>query len=350
MADYRFYFHPVRYTSLGLSLCEAMTVGVPVVGLATTELPTVIDDGVNGVIDTDPDRLVDAMRALLDDPALARRLGARPGGRPPGSGSASSASCGLGPPAAEPQTRTNASRRPGGRVSAGDDAAHRRGARDRDRGDPPAWIGRGRPAGRRRRTGHGAGPGAVPRGPAHRGHRPGRRPGGRGGRPPGGQGRWGLVGRRHVRRRGRARPPRGRRPRGVGAGRGRRPARHRGRRAPPSRGCGRAGDGSSPLPPRSATGRWPTPPPTAPPSSGSWASPGRCPPSCGARWRSPCSRRAAWTPPSSTSGTIATSRRRSSGCATPAHMAGAVAFALAQPPGCEVRELVVTPPQESTWN
>jgi hypothetical protein len=75
MADYRFYFHPVRYTSLGLSLCEAMAVGVPVVGLATTELPTVVDDGVNGVIDTDPDRLVDAMRALLDDPALARRLG-----------------------------------------------------------------------------------------------------------------------------------------------------------------------------------------------------------------------------------------------------------------------------------
>jgi NAD(P)-dependent dehydrogenase (short-subunit alcohol dehydrogenase family) len=34
----------------------------------------------------------------------------------------------------------------------------------------------------------------------------------------------------------------------------------------------------------------------------------------------------------------------------PGHMAAAVAFALAQPPGCEVRELVVTPPQESTWN
>ena len=27
MAAYRFYFHPVRYTSLGLSLCEAMTWG-----------------------------------------------------------------------------------------------------------------------------------------------------------------------------------------------------------------------------------------------------------------------------------------------------------------------------------
>jgi hypothetical protein len=75
MAAYRFYFHPVRYTSLGLSLCEAMTVGLPVVGLATTELPTVVDDGVNGFAATDPQRLVDAMRALLADPGLARRVG-----------------------------------------------------------------------------------------------------------------------------------------------------------------------------------------------------------------------------------------------------------------------------------
>jgi hypothetical protein len=76
MADYRFYFHPVRYTSLGLSLCEAMTVGLPVVGLATTELPTIIADGVNGFADTDPGRLVEAMRALLADPGLARAVGA----------------------------------------------------------------------------------------------------------------------------------------------------------------------------------------------------------------------------------------------------------------------------------
>jgi hypothetical protein len=76
MADYRFYFHPVRYTSLGLSLCEAMTVGLPVVGLATTELPTVVANGVNGFVDTDPARLVEAMRALLADPALAREVGA----------------------------------------------------------------------------------------------------------------------------------------------------------------------------------------------------------------------------------------------------------------------------------
>jgi NAD(P)-dependent dehydrogenase (short-subunit alcohol dehydrogenase family) len=33
----------------------------------------------------------------------------------------------------------------------------------------------------------------------------------------------------------------------------------------------------------------------------------------------------------------------------PDHVAEAVAFALTRPPGCEVRELVVTPPQEPTW-
>jgi NAD(P)-dependent dehydrogenase (short-subunit alcohol dehydrogenase family) len=33
----------------------------------------------------------------------------------------------------------------------------------------------------------------------------------------------------------------------------------------------------------------------------------------------------------------------------PALVAGAVAFALTSPPGCEVRELVVTPPNEPSW-
>jgi hypothetical protein len=52
-----------------------MTVGLPVVGLATTELPTIIEHGVNGFADTDPGRLVEAMRALLADPGLARAIG-----------------------------------------------------------------------------------------------------------------------------------------------------------------------------------------------------------------------------------------------------------------------------------
>jgi hypothetical protein len=76
MAGYRFYFHPVRYTSLGLSLCEAMAVGVPVVGLATTELATVVDNGVSGFVATDPAQLVSAMHELLADPGLARSIGA----------------------------------------------------------------------------------------------------------------------------------------------------------------------------------------------------------------------------------------------------------------------------------
>jgi hypothetical protein len=72
---YRFFFHPARHTSLGLAVIEAMLLGLPVVGLATTELPTVIDDGISGVIDTRPERLYDAMGELIADRGLARQLG-----------------------------------------------------------------------------------------------------------------------------------------------------------------------------------------------------------------------------------------------------------------------------------
>jgi glycosyltransferase involved in cell wall biosynthesis len=54
-----------------------MSIGMPVVALATTALPEVIQDGVNGYISTDPDVLVDRMRALIADPELARTLGQR---------------------------------------------------------------------------------------------------------------------------------------------------------------------------------------------------------------------------------------------------------------------------------
>lgn len=76
MAAHRFFFNPIRYTSLGLAIVEAMMVGLPIVGLATTELVTVIRNGENGFIDTRLDRLVAAMQRLLADPALARELGA----------------------------------------------------------------------------------------------------------------------------------------------------------------------------------------------------------------------------------------------------------------------------------
>ncbi len=75
MASHRFFFNPIRYTSLGLAIIEAMMVGMPIVGLATTELVTVIRNGENGCIDTRIDRLVDAMQQLIRYPQEARRLG-----------------------------------------------------------------------------------------------------------------------------------------------------------------------------------------------------------------------------------------------------------------------------------
>ena len=75
MARYRLFYHPVRYTSLGLALIEAMHIGMPVVALATTEVARVIVNGHNGYADTRPDGLIDVMRTLLADPDLARRWG-----------------------------------------------------------------------------------------------------------------------------------------------------------------------------------------------------------------------------------------------------------------------------------
>ncbi|REG48447.1 glycosyl transferase family 1 [Paraburkholderia sp. BL6669N2] len=74
-ARYRFFFNPIRWTSLGLAIVEAMTIGMPIIGLATTELATVIRNGENGFIHTDVDALVDIMTSLLRNPAEARRLG-----------------------------------------------------------------------------------------------------------------------------------------------------------------------------------------------------------------------------------------------------------------------------------
>ena len=75
VARYRFFFNPIRYTSLGLSIIEAMMVGLPIVGLATTELVTVIRNGENGFVDTRLGSLAAAMQALLDSPQEAARMG-----------------------------------------------------------------------------------------------------------------------------------------------------------------------------------------------------------------------------------------------------------------------------------
>ncbi len=74
-ARYRFFFNPIRYTSLGLAVCEAMMIGMPVVALATTEMVTVVENGFSGYLDTDLRSLITWMDQLLRYPAEARRLG-----------------------------------------------------------------------------------------------------------------------------------------------------------------------------------------------------------------------------------------------------------------------------------
>src|SRR5213078_5080171 len=65
VARYRFLFSPMRYTSLPLAVIEAMTIGMPVVALATTELPSVIESGVTGYLSCELDQLIMHMNTCL---------------------------------------------------------------------------------------------------------------------------------------------------------------------------------------------------------------------------------------------------------------------------------------------
>lgn len=76
LGQYRFFFSPIRYASLELAVCEAMAAGMPVLGLATAEMATAVNNGVNGWVETDINRLVDHMRSLMNDREEAARLGA----------------------------------------------------------------------------------------------------------------------------------------------------------------------------------------------------------------------------------------------------------------------------------
>jgi len=74
MARRRLYLHPVRWTSLGLSLLEAMHLGMPVVALATTEVVEAVPPEA-GVVSTRVEVLADAARRLVADPEQARLMG-----------------------------------------------------------------------------------------------------------------------------------------------------------------------------------------------------------------------------------------------------------------------------------
>ena len=74
LARRRAYVHPFRWTSLGLSLIEAMHLGIPVVALATTEAVEAVPPEA-GVLSTRPERLWAAVREFLHDEDAARLAG-----------------------------------------------------------------------------------------------------------------------------------------------------------------------------------------------------------------------------------------------------------------------------------
>ncbi|MFF8940502.1 glycosyltransferase [Streptomyces paradoxus] len=76
LAERRMYLHPVRWTSLGLSLLEAMHLGLPVLVLATTEAVEAVPPGA-GTLTTRPDVLARAARRYLHEPEAAAADGAR---------------------------------------------------------------------------------------------------------------------------------------------------------------------------------------------------------------------------------------------------------------------------------
>lgn len=74
LARRRVYVHPLRWTSLGLSLLEAMHLGMPVVVLATTEAARAVPPEA-GAISSDVDELSAALRRLISEPEEARARG-----------------------------------------------------------------------------------------------------------------------------------------------------------------------------------------------------------------------------------------------------------------------------------
>ena len=80
MARRRVYVHPLRWTSLGLSLLEAMHLGMPVVALATTEAHEAVPPEA-GVCSTGRRPAVRELRALVAEPDAGPARWARPRAR-----------------------------------------------------------------------------------------------------------------------------------------------------------------------------------------------------------------------------------------------------------------------------
>ncbi|HET9141810.1 glycosyltransferase [Actinophytocola sp.] len=74
MARRRVYLQPARWTAPDLALVEAMQLGMPVVGLATTETARMVPPEA-GLVSTAIDEVTAALRELVGDRAMARQQG-----------------------------------------------------------------------------------------------------------------------------------------------------------------------------------------------------------------------------------------------------------------------------------
>ena len=68
---------PSIYEGFGLPAAEAMACGVPVIGTTAGALPEVIEDNVTGILvpPKNPQALAQAIKTLIDDPELRRKMG-----------------------------------------------------------------------------------------------------------------------------------------------------------------------------------------------------------------------------------------------------------------------------------
>jgi outer membrane murein-binding lipoprotein Lpp len=74
VARRRVYLHTARWTSLGLSLLEAMFLGMPVVAVASTMAPLVVPAEA-GVVSADVETLASALDEFVSDPSAAAAAG-----------------------------------------------------------------------------------------------------------------------------------------------------------------------------------------------------------------------------------------------------------------------------------
>ncbi|QCU78079.1 glycosyltransferase family 1 protein [Citricoccus sp. SGAir0253] len=75
LGAHRAYLHPYRWTSLGLAMIEAMTLGLPVLGLSTTEGPRAVPAAA-GLLSNDPAELCARGGQWLREPDVAAEAGA----------------------------------------------------------------------------------------------------------------------------------------------------------------------------------------------------------------------------------------------------------------------------------